>query len=595
MSSNIKLKNNLDTELVIAHRDGSGAKTLYTDEMSVSVATVALMEAIATPDDGATCIVKDMDRGGIFVYDSSLVLSDNQGTNFSGWIRQYSGSINVKWFNVKGDGTIDDTTALQAASDFCSNNDLTLSATDIEIGISLPLYFACDIVMKNSRILVLDTFVGATAVILEWGGSKYHGVNINGGAVGVSGGITGINIGNPPTPRFSLGNSGIPYEITTSNMKVSNFSIGIELSTYQNHFDNLIIATCTTGLSMYGIGNNREINLNTFVGGGIRGCSDWCVYIGDTRNTDCRVDGEQQGHNNAFYNTQILGSISVGYTSGLLFSAVDFEKNIYGDGIACTVHAKTLGLKLDDCFFNGYNYGVKYTGDADVSNTITMSSPSYNAVSICGLYTISELTSVEYYDSSAINSFTSGAELHFGIRVTATAIPTSNLKRVSSDIYNIPSPKITDEYIIYDSFLKNSRIEYKYTYHTGIQKRIPVSIAGTLTSYKVTATTLSDCYGLIPSTKVVGTQNGYISNVDYENGIISIIGYFSASPIAVTVTSYEANMVTVDYSGAAPTTGTWTAGSIVYDTTPSASGTLGWVCVVSGTSGTWKTFGTIGA
>lgn len=46
---------------------------------------------------------------------------------------------------------------------------------------------------------------------------------------------------------------------------------------------------------------------------------------------------------------------------------------------------------------------------------------------------------------------------------------------------------------------------------------------------------------------------------------------------------------------AAPTVGTWKVGDIVYDTTPSASGNIGWVCVTAGSPGTWKSFGTISA
>lgn len=48
-------------------------------------------------------------------------------------------------------------------------------------------------------------------------------------------------------------------------------------------------------------------------------------------------------------------------------------------------------------------------------------------------------------------------------------------------------------------------------------------------------------------------------------------------------------------STAAPTTGTWQVGDIVWNTAPAAGGTLGWVCVTAGTPGTWKTFGTIAA
>ena len=46
---------------------------------------------------------------------------------------------------------------------------------------------------------------------------------------------------------------------------------------------------------------------------------------------------------------------------------------------------------------------------------------------------------------------------------------------------------------------------------------------------------------------------------------------------------------------AAPTTGTWARGDIVWNSAPSASGFIGWVCVTAGTPGTWKTFGAISA
>lgn len=44
---------------------------------------------------------------------------------------------------------------------------------------------------------------------------------------------------------------------------------------------------------------------------------------------------------------------------------------------------------------------------------------------------------------------------------------------------------------------------------------------------------------------------------------------------------------------AAPTSGTWEQGRIVWNRAPAASGFIGWVCVTAGTPGTWKTFGAI--
>lgn len=42
-----------------------------------------------------------------------------------------------------------------------------------------------------------------------------------------------------------------------------------------------------------------------------------------------------------------------------------------------------------------------------------------------------------------------------------------------------------------------------------------------------------------------------------------------------------------------PTSGNWLRGDIVYDENPVAGGYIGWVCVASGTPGTWKAFGAI--
>jgi len=48
-------------------------------------------------------------------------------------------------------------------------------------------------------------------------------------------------------------------------------------------------------------------------------------------------------------------------------------------------------------------------------------------------------------------------------------------------------------------------------------------------------------------------------------------------------------------ASAPPSSGTWLQGDIMYNTSPSAGGFVGWVCVSDGTPGTWKTFGAISA
>lgn len=51
--------------------------------------------------------------------------------------------------------------------------------------------------------------------------------------------------------------------------------------------------------------------------------------------------------------------------------------------------------------------------------------------------------------------------------------------------------------------------------------------------------------------------------------------------------------VRVISASAAPTTGTWKRGDVVYNTAPSSAGYVGWVCTVAGTPGTWNAFGLI--
>jgi hypothetical protein len=47
------------------------------------------------------------------------------------------------------------------------------------------------------------------------------------------------------------------------------------------------------------------------------------------------------------------------------------------------------------------------------------------------------------------------------------------------------------------------------------------------------------------------------------------------------------------FLSAEPASGTYAVGDIVWNNTPAAGGTIGWVCTSAGTPGTWKTFGTI--
>jgi hypothetical protein len=74
---------------------------------------------VSIPSSYTTAIVKDLNRGGTFIWSSTGTA--NGGTVFAGatgyWIRQYDGDVNVKWFGAKGDGTTDNSVVMQKCFD----------------------------------------------------------------------------------------------------------------------------------------------------------------------------------------------------------------------------------------------------------------------------------------------------------------------------------------------------------------------------------------------------------------------------------------------------------------------------------------------
>lgn len=65
-------------------------------------------------------------------------------------------------------------------------------------------------------------------------------------------------------------------------------------------------------------------------------------------------------------------------------------------------------------------------------------------------------------------------------------------------------------------------------------------------------------------------------------GAVDIAGCIDAEPVQDLITA-----------AAAPTSGTWSLGALVYNSAPAAGGFIGWVCVTAGTPGTWKGWGAI--
>ena len=59
-----------------------------------------LTNSLSLKNKSDTVIVKDIKRGGIFIYDNDKSDINNNGTIFNGWVRQYDGTIDAEWFGI---------------------------------------------------------------------------------------------------------------------------------------------------------------------------------------------------------------------------------------------------------------------------------------------------------------------------------------------------------------------------------------------------------------------------------------------------------------------------------------------------------------
>ncbi|TNJ54137.1 hypothetical protein FE784_40075 [Paenibacillus hemerocallicola] len=149
--------------------------------------------------------------------------------------------------------------------------------------------------------------------------------------------------------------------------------------------------------------------------------------------------------------------------------------------------------------------------------------------------------------------------------------------------------------------------------YVGVQKSLCLSIAGNMiespASQGIAAENIGELllHGNIVKNvaSVNGTQRAFriggTSAVDIasvKNNVVS--GTVASGPVTytgagVTALQEEGNSWNgaVKYGSAAPTTGTYAQGDIVYNTTPVPGGGIGWVCTSAGSPGAWKAFGTI--
>jgi len=167
---NPELPATINDGYIKAKSDGSGFEySLFQGSSFEDLVTVDTINDLTAIDVNlfTTAIVKDLDRGGVFNYDATQSAVNNSGTIFDGWVRQFSGAVNIKWFGAVGNGVTDDTVAIQAAID--SNVSAYIPPTTQGYKISASLVLQTNSLLfgddKKSAFLFVDDGVVAIKVV----------------------------------------------------------------------------------------------------------------------------------------------------------------------------------------------------------------------------------------------------------------------------------------------------------------------------------------------------------------------------------------------------------------------------------------------
>jgi hypothetical protein len=139
----------------------------------------------------------------------------------------------------------------------------------------------------------------------------------------------------------------------------------------------------------------------------------------------------------------------------------------------------------------------------------------------------------------------------------------------------------------------NSQVLDNSTGSPGVNDGIRIAPSGsaTVSDVAILGTTFANedtsaqAHGLTTSSTAVSKLRIVGSHFGPHAGSGVMLGDDPASRL-VSGTTGLGNMIA--FASAAPASGTWTQGDVVWNSGASAGGSPGWVCVTSGTPGTWK-------
>ena len=548
-------------------------------------------------------------------------------------------TVSVKDFGAVGDGTTDDTAAIQAALNanlavYFPPATYLVSALTLQGFQKISGYGATlQASTPTGKILTCPT---GTNGIQTTNYTEISGLSINGYSSSISSGSAGI---------YTTGNN----TFTIKDVKVKNFDLGFYLGATQfGSFYSIKAYNCNVGVyiksdTTAGGGNSNSfydlITLSCTLGVLINGQLPFVTsanyfrnYTGNSNssalgifNSSCTIDGgapeNNSGTSSSYDGLSITGGIYYLNNSNVIFSnvsdadAVSATSVIYAENNSVsnlnntggygstggkfaicdststinTFGSTGLNGTLPNIFSN-----ISTSTASNGSNLFQCLDNSYLSISLPNECT-SPLTSTLNNSNGIVSSGTAWDTTYglVGSVVFATSVASQDSNRIFlGSITNNAAFSVIGISLYSDTNTSIYLGFYGYDYKQSVNL-----IAGKWCRlYYVTenASILANAGYVLypestdgPTVKIAKVM--IYSSSTYDAGAVqavnSVLGgaYNSQTP----ANHYGR------YFNAAPSTGTWSVGQIVYNTVPASAGYIGWVCTVAGTPGTWNTFGLI--
>lgn len=560
--------------------------------MFLASSLLGLASAFASTSTGLAAGGNDMARIAELVSSKLALLTDSYNAQAKSLITPV---YNVVGYGAKGDGVTDDTAAIQAA--------ITAAGTNPTV------YFPEGTFIVNTTILFsslgkVKVFGPGTIKLINNAGdliemlkfdtcSSVHveGITIDGNSANQTNRANGLAIHGTTGEAFISG-------VTIKNIKTgAGYSLGdgIKVNSDGNfkiigcHFEN----TGRNGISVANGGNGSIIG-NTF---------DTIGYLGidvepDSGSNVTNVHIEGNIITNSSGGINVRGTAAVAQCGNVTISGNHIQtlSTSVREGIAVvdTNNVTVVGNLVDVA----YSYGIYvYATSSPVFSGTVVDNILVADNIVLSRYTGSTLFYPIYVQSAHATNYVTNVKIvgnyAQGIGHTAAIY---GIAVVKADGLDVSGNTVRDMGGI-GIFLQNSNRTVAARNVVLNNGRIGPANQGVRTSG--CATLLVD-ENIITDTQATKTQS-YGLYLTTTTGAVVRNNYLTGNATG----PFYADSQDYDYdaaftrkekvASAAPTTGTWSVGDVVWNSAAAASGYIGWVCVTAGTPGTWKTFGAISA